>query len=335
MGRLTRQEAPLIRVGIVGYGNIGRGVIKAIGLSQDMELAGIFTRRPEAVQKQAGGVPVFSNADAFRPDIQKSVDVMVLCGGSKEDIPDQGPQFAEHFNTVDSFDTHANIPAYFAKMNSIAKANRHVCIVSAGWDPGIFSLERMLGDAFLPGSKQYTFWGRGVSQGHSDAVRQIAGVLDARQYTIPVEDAIARVRRGERPDFTPRDMHERLVYVVAEEGADRECIRRDIESMPNYFAPYNTKVVFITQDEMRRDHSAYPHGGFVLTSGSTGANKHVLEYRCQLDSNPEFTGSVLVACARAAWRLKRQRKAGAFTLMDFPPALLSPRSSLELLSKMT
>ena len=193
----------------------------------------------------------------------------------------------------------------------------------------------MLGDAFLPGSRQYTFWGRGVSQGHSDAVRQIKGVLDARQYTIPIEGAIGRVRGGERPDFTSRDMHERLVYVVAEAGADRDRIRLEIISMPNYFAPYNTTVVFISQEEMRRNHSAYPHGGFVLTSGSTGASKHVLEYRCQLDSNPEFTGSVLVACARAAYRLKKQRKSGAFTLMDFPLALLSPRPSEELLSKLT
>ncbi len=325
----------MINIGIVGYGNIGRGVITSVARNKDLGLAGIFTRRPDAVRKQVSGVAVFDHAAAFRPDLSKKIDVMVLCGGSKEDIPEQGPQFAEHFSTVDSFDTHANIPAYFARMDAIARANKHVCIVSAGWDPGIFSLERTLGDAFLPGSRQYTFWGRGVSQGHSDAVRQIKGVLDARQYTIPVESAIARVRGGETPEFTSRDMHERLVCVVAEEGADAERIRQEIVSMPNYFAPYNTTVKFITQDEMRRDHSAYPHGGFVLTSGSTGANKHVIEYRCQLDSNPEFTGSVLAACARAAYRLKKQRRSGAFTMMDFPPALLSPRSKEELLSRLT
>ena len=325
----------MISIGIVGYGNIGRGAIKAVARNEDMTLAGIFTRRPEAVRKQAGTVPVFDNPAAFRPDLQKKIDVMILCGGSKEDIPKDGPQFAEHFNTVDSFDTHANIPAYFAKMDAIAKASKHVCVVSAGWDPGIFSLERMLGDAFLPGSKQYTFWGRGVSQGHSDAVRQIKGVLDARQYTIPIQGAIERVRAGEKPDFTSRDMHERLVYAVAEPGADKDRIRQEIVSMPNYFAPYNTTVVFISQDEMRRDHAAYPHGGFVLTSGGTSAGKHVLEYRCQLDSNPEFTGSVLVACARAACRLKKQRKSGAFTMMDFPLGLLSPRPNEELLGKLT
>jgi len=260
--------------------------------------------------------------------------VMILCGGSKKDVPIQGPEFAEYFSTVDGFDTHADIPAYFQKMNAIAKKEGNVCIISTGWDPGIFSMERILGDAFLPGNKSYTFWGKGVSQGHSDAVRKVEGVLDARQYTIPVEEMIQRVRAGETPDFSKREMHKRLVYVVAEEEADEEKIKREIIEMPKYFDEYDTEVVFINKKEMEKNHSAYPHGGFVMTSGMTGDNnKQILEYQCQLESNPEFTASVLVACARAAFRMKEKGHNGAFTLLDIPLGLLSPHSNEVLRSK--
>ncbi|MDD5038495.1 MAG: diaminopimelate dehydrogenase, partial [Dehalococcoidales bacterium] len=243
------------------------------------------------------------------------------------DTPAQGPVFARLFNTVDSFDTHADIPGYFQRMDSIAKESRHVSIISAGWDPGIFSLERALGDAFLSKSKGYTFWGPGVSQGHSDAARKVKGVLDARQYTIPSDIALQKVRSGETPDFTKREMHNRVVYVTTTEGADRSRIRKEITEMPNYYSDYNTEVIFITEAEMINNHSAFPHGGFVLTSGVTGTgNKQILEYRCQLQSNPEFTGSILVACARAAFRLQQLDNKGAFTMLDIPPALLSPHS---------
>lgn len=325
----------MINIGIVGYGNMGRGAKKAVTKNPDMKLVAIFTRRPEQVKTEVTDVPVFHTEKAFSPLLRKKVDVMILCGGSKEDIPVQGPEFAEHFSTVDGFDTHADIPAYFQKMNSIAKKNGNVCIISTGWDPGIFSLERILGDAFLPGSKPYTFWGKGVSQGHSDAARKVEGVLDARQYTIPVEEAIRQVRAGGTPNFSKREMHLRLVFVVAAEGADQERIRREIIEMPKYFDEYDTEVRFIGKEEMARDHSAYPHGGFVMTSGNSGdGNKQILEYRCQLESNPEFTASVLVACARAACRMKEKGYRGAYTLLDFPLGLMSPRSSEVLRSKL-
>jgi len=259
----------MINIAIVGYGNLGRGVKKAVEKNPDMKLIAIFTRRLEQVKAEVTDLPVLSNEKAFSPLLRKKVEVMVLCGGSKADLPIQGPEFAEYFNTVDSFDTHADIPVYFQKMNTIAKKNGKVCILSAGWDPGIFSLERILGDAFLPQSKSYTFWGRGVSQGHSDAARKVKGVLDARQYTIPIEEAIQRVRSGETPEFSKRQMHKRLVYVVAEEGADLERIKKEIVEMPKYYDEYDTEVIFISREEMKRDHSAYPHGGFVMTSGLT------------------------------------------------------------------
>jgi diaminopimelate dehydrogenase len=282
------------------------------------------------VKKEVKGVPVL-NAEKSSLPKGLHIDVVVLCGGSKDDVPVQGPSFARKFSTVDSFDTHADIPTYFKKMDSIAKKNGNVCIISAGWDPGIFSLERVLGDAFLPGSKGYTFWGRGVSQGHSDAARQVDGVLDARQYTVPIESALQQVRQGKTPDFSKRQMHKRVVYVVARKGADREKIRREIIHMPNYYADYNTEVIFITEKEMAASHSTYPHGGFVMTSGVTGGkSRQILEYRCQLQSNPEFTGSVLVACARAAFRLKNEGYKGAFTMLDFPPAFFSPHSDDDL-----
>jgi len=317
----------MINVAIVGYGNVGRGVERALENNTDCRFAALFTRRPEQLKKEIKGVPVLSSEKITLPKDIK-IDVAILCGGSKEDTPVQGPLFARLFNTVDSFDTHADIPRYFQQMDSIAKESRHVSIVSAGWDPGIFSLERVLGDAFLPKSKSYTFWGPGVSQGHSDAARKVKGVLDARQYTIPLDNALHKVRNGETPDFSKKEMHRRVVYVVVQEGADRDKIRKEITEMPNYYSDYNTEVIFVTKEEMTKNHSAFPHGGFVLTSGVTSAsNKQILEYRCQLHSNPEFTGSILVACARAAFRLQQQGNKGAFTMLDIPPALLSPHPS--------
>ena len=320
----------VINVAIIGYGNVGRGVIAALKKSEDMSLAAAFSRRPEQVAKQLKGIEVL-NTEKFTLPRGLKIDVAILCGGSKEDVPVQGPVFAKQFSTVDSFDTHADILRYFKKMDAIAKKSGNVSIISAGWDPGIFSLERVLGDAFLPGAKGFTFWGPGVSQGHSDAARKIKGVVDARQYTLPIEGALNRVRGGKTPDFTKRQMHKRLVYVVAAKGADREEIRRQIVEMPNYYSDYDTKVVFITEKEMAEKHSVYPHGGFVLTSGVVGKNsRQVLEYNCKLESNPGFTGSVLVACARAAYRLKKQGQSGAYTMLDIPPALYSSHSGEEL-----
>lgn len=320
----------MINVAIVGYGNVGRGVIAALDKSDDMKLSAAFSRRPEQVAKQLKGVAVL-NTDKFALSKGVKIDVAILCGGSKEDIPVQGPVFAKHFSTIDSFDTHADIPRYFKKMDAIARKGGNVSIISAGWDPGIFSIERVLGDAFLPGGRGFTFWGPGVSQGHSDAARKIEGVLDARQYTLPIETALEKVRSGKTPDFTKRQMHKRMVYVVAKKGADRERIRREIVEMPNYYSDYDTKVVFISEKEMTEKHSAYPHGGFVLNSGVVGKNsRQILEYSCKLESNPGFTGSVLVACARAAYRLKQQGRSGAFTMLDIPPALYSPHSANDL-----
>lgn len=315
-----------INIALVGYGNVGRGVEEATKINADTVLVAVLTRRPEQVREEIKDVPVFhSEEDLVPEDIQ--IDVAILCGGSKEDIPVHGPKFARRFNTVDSFDTHAAIPSYFQKMESIAIEYGNVHIISAGWDPGIFSLMRVLGDAFLSQGKHYTFWGDGVSQGHSDAARKVKDVLDARAYTIPIEDAVRRVRTGEAPELTKREMHKRLVYVVAEEGADRERIRSNIVIMPHYYDEYDTEVIFISKEEMAENHSKLPHGGFVLTSGLTGeSNKQILEYRCQLESNPEFTASVLVACARAAYRLKKEGRKGAFTLLDIPPRYLSPHS---------
>ncbi len=323
----------MIKVAIAGYGNIGRGVKSALARVTDMELVAVLTRRPEQVKKEVEDTPVFHSERLSLPgDMQ--IDVVILCGGSKEDIPVQGPAFAKVFNTVDSFDTHSDIPGYFQQMDTIAREYGHVSIISAGWDPGIFSLERVLGDAFLPGSRGYTFWGKGVSQGHSDAARRVKGVLDARQYTIPIDGAIQQVRSGEAPDFSRREMHKRVVYVVAEDSADLEEIRREIVEMPNYYADYDTEVVFISREQMEREHATFPHGGFVLTSGLTGtSSRQILEYKCQLDSNPEFTASVLVACARAASRLQSMEYRGAFTLLDFPPGFLSPHSSDSLRSR--
>lgn len=321
----------MINVAIVGYGNLGRGVKLALENNNDARLVALFSRRPEQMKKEFKDIPVLGTDN---PEVPKDfkVDVAILCGGSKEDTPVQGPVFARLFNTVDSFDTHADIPAYFQKMDAVAKETGHISVISTGWDPGIFSLQRVYGDAFLPKSKNYTFWGKGVSQGHSDAARKIEGVLDARQYTIPLEDALNRVRSGETPAFITREMHKRVVYVVAAEGADRMEITRKIIEMPNYYSDYNVEVNFITAEEMAKNHTALPHGGFVMTSGVTGNSKQILEYRCQLESNPEFTGSVLVACARAAVKLQQKGHKGALTMLDIPPALLSSRSAEELRS---
>jgi diaminopimelate dehydrogenase len=321
----------MINAAIIGYGNLGRGVKHALETSADMTLTAVFSKRFDQLKNEITEVPVLATDKFSLPKTMK-IDVAILCGGSKEDTPVQGPILARKFNTVDSFDTHADIPRYFRQMDSIAKKAGHVSIISAGWDPGIFSLERVLGDAFLPRNKCYTFWGPGVSQGHSDAARKVTDVIDARQYTLPVDNAINAVRKGETPDFSKREMHKRLAYVVVEEGADRERIRKDIADMPNYYAEYDTEVKFITKEEMTKGHSSLPHGGFVLTSGLTGKSKQILEYRCQLQSNPEFTGSVLVACARAAVRLQQSGHKGAFTMLDVPPALFSHHSADELRS---
>ena len=320
-------------IAIVGYGNIGRGVHAAIDRNEDMELAGILTRGPDRAEDELtdsmDSVPPIVDA---RPETdfaeELPADVAVLCGGSKEDLPVQGPKFAQHYNVVDSFDTHADIPDYYDEMDEISSANDTVAVVSTGWDPGTFSLERVLADAFLPGADHYTFWGPGVSQGHSDAVRQVDGVRDARQYTLPIEDAIEDVREGTRPDYDTSDMHTREVYVVAEDDADRDRIEEDIKSMPNYFEPYDTTVHFIDPEEMEAEHDEYPHGGFVMASGETGnqGNEALIEYRCDWDSNPEATAGILVAHARAARRINDRGQSGARTILEIAPADFSPHS---------
>jgi diaminopimelate dehydrogenase len=318
-----------MNIAIAGYGNVGRGVEQSLKLNTDTELVAVFTRRPERVQVEVTEVPVLQLEEQVPAGLK--IDVVILCGGSKDDIPVQGPMFAKRFTTVDSFDTHAEIPNYFATMDAIAKEHGHVAVISTGWDPGIFSMMRVLGDAFLPQGTQYTFWGKGVSQGHSDAARQVKGVVDARAYTIPNEEALKRVRCGETPKFGKREMHKRVVFVVAEPNADADRIRADITSMPHYFDEYETEVIFVTREAMLKKHARLPHGGFVIASGMTGeGNQHVLEYRTQLESNPEFTGNVLVACARAAYRLQKEGRTGAFTLLDIPPGYLSPHTADKL-----
>ncbi len=323
-----------IRIGILGYGNLGRGVELAIRQNPDMELAGVFTRRDPSSLKTAGA-PVYHIDSAS--SMKDSIDVMVLCGGSATDLPVQTPEFARLFNVVDSFDTHANIPQHFAAVDSAAKAAGKVAIISVGWDPGLFSVSRLYAGAVLPQGSDYTFWGKGVSQGHSDAIRRIEGVLDARQYTIPVPSALEAVRSGSSPELTTRQKHTRECFVVAEEGADLARIEHEIVSMPNYFADYDTTVHFISMEELQRDHSGIPHGGFVIRSGRTGLegeHSHVIEYSLKLDSNPEFTASVLVAFARAAYRLSLEGQSGCKTIFDIPPALLSPESGEELRRKL-
>lgn len=317
-----------MRIAILGYGNLGRGVESAIRQSPDAQLVAVFTRRaPESVQLRTPGVPVLHVDRAM--EMKDEIDVMILCGGSATDLPVQTPQFAAHFNVVDSFDTHAKIPAHFAAVDAAAKAGGHVAVISAGWDPGMFSVNRLYGRALLPDGADYTFWGKGLSQGHSDAIRRIEGVLDARQYTIPVPAALDAVRSGSNPTLTTREKHTRECFVVAAEGADLSRIEREIVTMPNYFADYDTTVHFISMEEMKRDHASLAHGGKVIRTGKTGLNgehTHVIEYSLQLDSNPEFTSSVLLACARAALRMQTEGAVGCKTVLDIPPAYLSPES---------
>ncbi len=320
-----------IRVAIAGYGNLGKGVECAIEKCPDMELVALFTRRNPSTLKTNSGVPVYSMNDA--PKFKDKIDVMILCGGSANDLPTQTPQMAKYFNVIDSFDTHAKIPQHFDNVAKEALVSNKVAVISVGWDPGMFSLNRLLGEAILPNGVDYTFWGKGVSQGHSDAIRRIEGVRDARQYTVPVESAVESVRKGENPELTTRDKHLRECYVVAEDGADLEAIRQAIVTMPNYFADYNTTVNFISQEELDRDHSGIPHGGVVIRSGKTGVNQqnnHIIEYKLTLDSNPEFTSSVLVAYARAAYRLNQEGAKGCKTVFDIAPAYLHPQNGEEL-----
>lgn len=326
----------MIRIGILGYGNLGRGVECAIRQNPDMELAVVFTRRdPKNVKILTGtaGVCPVSEAEQWKDRI----DVLILCGGSATDLPEQTPKYAKLFHVVDSFDTHARIPEHFAAVDASAKGAEKTAVISVGWDPGMFSLNRMYANAILPEGADYTFWGKGVSQGHSDAIRRIAGVRDAKQYTIPVEAALESVRRGENPSLTTRQKHTRECFVVLEEGADAAKVEQEIKTMPNYFADYDTTVHFISEEELKRDHSGIPHGGFVLRSGVTGGEKehrHLIEYRLQLDSNPEFTSSVIVAYARAVYRMASEGQYGCKTVFDIPPAYLSAKSGEELRASM-
>ena len=326
----------MINIGIVGYGNLARGVESAIRQNPDMCLKAVFTRRdPDKLAIRTPGVPVVAVAEAEQ--WTDKIDVMILCGGSATDLPVMTPAFAKMFNVVDSFDTHAKIPQHFAAVNAAATEAGHTAIISAGWDPGLFSVNRLYASAVLPQGRDYTFWGTGVSQGHSDAVRRIPGVIDCRQYTIPVPEAMDRVRAGENPELTTREKHTRCCYVVAEEGADLAAIENTIKTMPNYFADYDTTVEFITAEEMNANHSGLPHGGSVIRSGVTGwnrENKQTIEFKLTLDSNPQFTSSVLVACARAAMKMKSRGMTGCQTIFDVAPADLSPMSREDMLAHM-
>jgi diaminopimelate dehydrogenase len=318
------------KVAIYGYGNLGKGVELAVNETPDMEVFGVFSRRaPETVKTY--GATVYKADDILK--YKDEVDVVIICGGSAKDLPTMTPQLAQHFNVVDSFDTHKNIPEHFEKVEKAAKKSKHTALISAGWDPGMFSLNRVFATAILPDSRDYTFWGKGVSQGHSDAVRKIEGVVDARQYTVPIDEAIKRVRANEMPEFTTREKHKRVCYVVAERGADKQRIKDEIISMPGYFADYDTTVYFISANEMKNKHNKLPHGGFVITTGKTGQNKehnHIVEYSLKLDSNPEFTASVLVAYARAVIRNAERKNFGCKTVLDIAPGDLSPLSPEEL-----
>lgn len=318
------------RIGIVGHGNLGRGVEIALQANPDLELVGVFSRRPaDQVDTLSPSTQVFPMDALDR--MEDAVDVLVLCGGSATDLPEQGPQLAARYNTVDSFDTHARVPEYFESLDKAAKPNGKTAIMSVGWDPGLFSLQRLLGEVFLPRGDTYTFWGRGLSQGHSDAVRRIEGVRAGVQYTIPSEEILARVRAGERPDLAAHERHVRHCFVVLEDGADAEAVRTKIQAMPHYFADYQTEITFIDEATLQRDHSAMPHGGYVFRSGETShAHSQVMELRIALDSNPEFTASVLVAYARAAARMHARGWYGAHTVLDVPPGMLSPKSGEQL-----
>ncbi len=326
----------MIKIGILGYGNLGRGIECAVRHNPDMELAAVFTRRdPESVHILTENVPVYRARQAAEK--KDEIDVLILCGGSATDLPWQTPEYARYFNVVDSFDTHAKIPEHFEAVDRAAAESGHVGLISAGWDPGMFSLNRMYASAILPNGKDYTFWGKGVSQGHSDAIRRIEGVKNAKQYTIPVEAALAAVRDGKNPELSTREKHTRECFVVLEEGADAAKVEQEIKTMPNYFADYDTTVHFISEEELLRDHSGIPHGGFVLRSGKTGweeENSHLIEYSLKLDSNPEFTSSVIIAYARAAYRLSQEGQTGAKTVFDIPPAYLSAKDGAELRADM-
>ena len=322
----------MIRIGIYGYGNLGRGVESAIMQNSDMELVAVFTRRdPKTVSLINKNVPVYKTEDAL--NMTDKIDVMILCGGSATDLPVQTPYLAKYFNVVDSFDTHAKIPEHFKNVDNACRESNHTGMISVGWDPGMFSLNRMLAGAILVDGCDYTFWGRGVSQGHSDAIRRIEGVKNAKQYTVPVESALNAVRNGENPTLTTRQKHTRECYVVAKEGADLDRIENEIKTMPNYFADYDTTVNFISEEEFNKNHQGIPHGGVVIRSGKTGPNlenSHIIEYKITLDSNPEFTASVIVAYARATYKLAMEKSYGAKTVFDVPPAYLSPKSGEEL-----
>ncbi len=319
-----------MKIGIYGYGNLGKGVENAIKQNSDMELFGVFTRRPpETLKISTPTAKVYSADDILK--YKEDIDVLVICGGSATDLPQMTPYLAEHFNVIDSFDTHADIPKHFANVDAKSVAGEKIAVISVGWDPGMFSLNRLYANAILPEGKDYTFWGKGVSQGHSDAIRRIEGVIDARQYTCPVEEAVDAVRRGETPELTTRQKHTRLCFVVAEEGADLERIENEIKTMPKYFADYDTTVNFITGEELERDHKGIPHGGTVIRTGKTGDNNtHVIEYKLTLDSNPEFTASVLIAYARAAYKLNKRGEKGCKTVFDIAPCDLISLSSEEI-----
>ncbi len=325
----------MMKLAIYGYGNLGRGVECAVSTAPDAELVGVFTRRAPETVKVHSDVPVYHASELA--NFKDKIDVLILCGGSATDLPEMTPALAKDFNVLDSFDTHAAIPTHFDNVDRAAKESGHIALISAGWDPGMFSLNRLYASAVLPNGKDYTFWGRGVSQGHSDAIRRIDGVLDARQYTVPVPAALDAVRAGEQPELTTREKHTRECYVVAEEGADLARIEHEIKTMPNYFADYDTTVTFITMDELKRDHAGIPHGGSVIRTGTTGWNgehTHVIEYSLKLDSNPEFTSSVLVAFARAIYKMHNRGVTGCQTVFDVAPSDLSPLSPAELRAKM-
>ena len=325
-----------MKIAIYGYGNLGRGVECAAEYHDDVELVAVFTRRaPETVKTALSKTPVYS-ADRIL-EFKDKIDVLILCGGSATDLPKMTPMLAKHFNVLDSYDTHATIPKHFDAVDAAAREGEHIALISAGWDPGLFSIARLYAASVLPSGKDYTFWGRGISQGHSDAIRRIEGVVDARQYTVPREEAISAVRRGECPSFTAREKHLRECYVVASEGADKERIEREIKEMPNYFADYDTTVNFVSLDDLKRNHSGMPHGGSVIRNGKTGfdgENSHTVEFKLTLDSNPEFTASVLVAYARATHRMAERGCVGCKTVFDVAPADLSPLSPAELRATM-
>ncbi len=323
----------MIKLGILGYGNLGRGVENAMKFNKDMELCTIFTRRNPETVKVNSNTPVVSVNDIEQ--WKDKLDVLIICGGSATDLPVQTPKYAEMFNVIDSFDTHARIPEHFANVDKAAKKSNKVAIISLGWDPGMFSLNRLFGNVLLPNGKDYTFWGKGISQGHSDAIRRIKGVKNAKQYTIPVEEALKSVRNGENPELTTRQKHTRECFVVLEEGADPKQVEQEIVTMPNYFSDYDTTVHFITEEELVKNHSGIPHGGFVIRTGETSVGtKHVIEYSLKLDSNPEFTSSVLVAYARACYRLNKEGQSGCKTIFDIAPAYLINKTNEELISTM-